>query len=90
MGAASCGQGIMSCCSVEGTRISQVEAKLVKDGKALPLKEVEIVVMDDKVTFKFKKPVRNLSGPYKIKLSNALGEDVKDFHINMQGTLAEH
>lgn len=63
---------------------------MVKDGKALPLKEVEIVVMDDKITFKFKKPVRNLSGPYKIKLSNSQGEDVKDIHINMQGTLAEH
>jgi hypothetical protein len=74
------------CCLVEGTRISQVEAKLVKDGKALPLKEVEIIVMDEKVTIKFKKPVRNLSGPYKIKLSNSQGEDSRDIKINMQGT----
>jgi hypothetical protein len=70
---------------VQGTRQSQVEAKLVKDGKALPLKEVEIIVSDDKATFKFKKPVRNLSGAYQLKLSNSQGEDVRNIKINMQG-----
>ncbi|GLH11533.1 Uncharacterized protein GBIM_16288, partial [Gryllus bimaculatus] len=69
---------------VEGNKQSQIEAKLIKDGKALPLKEVEIVVQEDKAVYKFKKPVRNLSGAYQIKISNSQGEDVKNVQINMQ------
>lgn len=57
---------------------------MIKDGKILPLKDVDVVIADDKVIFKIKKPARELSGPYQIKLSNAQGEDVKDVKINMQ------
>lgn len=71
--------------SVGGTKQSPVEAKLIKDGKVLPLKEVEVIVADDKATFKFKKPARNLSGIYQLKISNAQGEDTKNININMQG-----
>lgn len=71
--------------AVEGTRQSQVEAKLMKDGKALPLKDVEIVVGDDKITFRVKKPSHDQSGTYQIKIGNAQGEEVKDVFLNMQG-----
>ncbi|PNF43664.1 hypothetical protein B7P43_G15461, partial [Cryptotermes secundus] len=70
--------------SVGGSKQSPVEAKLIKDGKVLPLKDVEVIVADDKATFKFKKPARNLSGIYQLKISNAQGEDTKNININMQ------
>lgn len=57
----------------------------MKDGKALPLKDVEIVVLEDKIVFKVKKPARELSGPYQIRIGNGQGEAVKDLKINMQG-----
>lgn len=70
--------------TVEGTRQTPIEAKLIKDGKVLPLKEVDVVIAEDKITFKIKKPARELSGPYQIKLANGQGEDVKDVTIVMQ------
>lgn len=69
---------------VSGTRQTPVEAKLVKDGKPLPLKDVDVVVTEDKVMFRIKKPQRDQSGPYQIKLANGQGEDVKDVQITMQ------
>ncbi|XP_047102318.1 twitchin isoform X3 [Schistocerca piceifrons] len=69
---------------VEGTRQSQIEAKLLKDGKPLPLKDVDVVVAEDKIIYKIKKPARNLSGPYQIKISNSQGEAVQNVKINMQ------
>lgn len=71
--------------SVDGTKQTPIEGKLMKDGKALPLKDVEIIVFEDKVTFKVKKPARELSGPYQIRIGNGQGEAVKDLKINMQG-----
>lgn len=71
--------------TVEGTKQSQVEAKLMKDGKQLPLKDVEIIVGEDKITYKIKKPQRELSGIYQIKIGNSQGEEVKDVNIVMQG-----
>lgn len=70
---------------VEGTKQSQVEAKLMKDGKPLPLKDVEIVVGEDKITFKIKKPSHDQSGIYQVKIGNSQGEEVRDVNINMQG-----
>ncbi|KAJ8886792.1 hypothetical protein PR048_013004 [Dryococelus australis] len=70
--------------TVEGTRQTPIDAKLIKDGKALPLKDVEVIVSDDKITYKFKKPARNLSGPYQLKVSNGQGETVQNIQINMQ------
>lgn len=72
-------------CIVDGTKQSQVEAKLMKDGKPLPLKDVEIVVGEDKITYKIKKPQRESSGIYQIKIGNNQGEEVKDVNIVMQG-----
>lgn len=69
---------------VSGTKQSPVEAKLFKDGKPLPVKDVDVCIADDKVIFKIKKPSRDLSGPYQIKLSNGQGEDSKDVHIICQ------
>lgn len=57
----------------------------MKDGKPLPLKDVEIVVGEDKVTYKIKKPQRESSGIYQIKIGNNQGEEVKDVNIVMQG-----
>ena len=70
---------------VQGIRKSPVEAKLLKDGKSLGVKEVEIIVQEDKVIMKLKKTVRSSSGPYQIKLSNAQGETNKDVIFNIQG-----
>lgn len=70
--------------TVTGTRQTPIEAKLLKDGKILPNKEVEAVVEQEKVLFKIKKPTREGSGKYQIKLSNAQGEDSKDVNIVMQ------
>lgn len=75
--------------TVNGTKQSPIEAKLVKDGKPLSAKDVEVVVKDNKVIFKIKKPTRDQSGPYQIKLSNAQGEDVKDVQITMQDVPSE-
>lgn len=72
---------------VDGTKQTPIEAKLIKDGKPMPIKDVEVIVGEDKVTFKIKKPSRDQSGPYEIKLSNGQGEDVKKVKINMQGKL---
>ena len=47
-----------------------------------------MIVAEDKATFKIKKPARNLSGVYQLKISNAQGEDAKNININMQGTTA--
>ncbi|XP_073811656.1 projectin protein bent isoform X33 [Musca autumnalis] len=69
---------------VSGTKQTPVEAKLMKDGKVLPIKDVEVAITDDKVTFKIKKPTRDMSGPYQIKLSNGQGDDVKDVNIICQ------
>lgn len=70
---------------VEGTKQTPIEAKLMKDGKALPLKDVEIIVGEDKITFKIKKPQHDQSGVYQVKISNGQGEEVKDVFVNMQG-----
>lgn len=69
---------------MDGTRQTPIEGKIIKDGKPLGPKDVEVIVGEDKVTFKFKKPTRDMSGPYQIKLSNGQGEDVKDCNITMQ------
>lgn len=57
---------------------------MIKDGKALPAKEVEVIAEQEKILFKIKKPAREASGKYQIKLSNAQGEDSKDVTITMQ------
>ena len=48
-------------------------------------KDVEIIVQEDKVVMKLKKPTRSMSGPYQIKLSNAQGETIKEVPFNIQG-----
>ena len=65
-----------------------MEAKLVRDGKAVSSKDVEIVIQDDKLVMKLKKPVRANSGQYQIKMSNGQGEGNKDIMINVQGNIA--
>lgn len=47
-------------------------------------KEVEVNVMDKKVVFTIKKPSRDQSGKYTIKMSNKAGASTKDVKINMQ------
>lgn len=60
-------------------------AKLLKDGKPLSSKDVEIIVQEDKIIFNIKKPTHDLSGKYDIQLKNDQGEDTKSININMQG-----
>ena len=75
---------------IDGTRTSPVEAKIFKDGKSLLSKDVEVVVAEDRVTFKFKKPSRAQSGDYEFKFSNAKGEISQIIPINMQGKWVYH
>lgn len=75
--------------SVNGTRQSTVDAKILKDGKPLSAKDVEAIIHDDKIIFNIKKPAHSLSGKYQIKLKNDQGEDIKDLHINMQGNFIQ-
>ena len=56
----------------------------MKDGKALPLKDVEVIVGEDKITYKIKKPTRDQSGVYQLKIGNGQGEEIKDVNIVMQ------
>lgn len=56
----------------------------MKDGKVLPLKDVEVVVGEDKITYRIKKPTREQSGIYQVKISNGQGEEIKDVNIVMQ------
>lgn len=72
---------------VNGTRQSTIDAKILKDGKPLTAKDVEVIVHDDKIIFNIKKPAHALSGKYQIKLKNDQGEDIKDVNINMQGKI---
>lgn len=60
---------------------------MFKDGKAFGVKDVEIIVQEDKVVMKLKKSVRSASGPHQIKMSNAQGETTKEVFINIQGTI---
>lgn len=53
----------------------------------LQLKEVEVVVLEDRIDFKYKKPSRELSGKFTIVVKNAQGEDSRDVTINFQGKL---
>ncbi|XP_047491377.1 twitchin-like isoform X5 [Penaeus chinensis] len=70
--------------TVPGARISKVDAKLLKGGKPIPMKEVEVNIQDKKVTYTIKKPSRDQSGKYTIKMSNKAGESSKEVKINMQ------
>lgn len=47
-------------------------------------KECEVTVKDNVVVFKIKKPSRDQSGPYELKLSNGQGDDIKPVNIIMQ------
>ncbi|KAJ6635132.1 Titin [Pseudolycoriella hygida] len=69
---------------IDGKKQTPIEALLMKDGKPLPSKEVEVQVMDGKIVFTIPKPTRDHSGPYQIKLSNGQGNDVKDVKITLQ------
>lgn len=61
-----------------------MDAKLLKDGKPLSPKEVEVKVMDKKVVYTIKKPSRDQTGKYTIKMSNKAGASTKEVKINMQ------
>lgn len=69
---------------IDGTRKSPVTGKIFgPDGKALGKNDVEIVVKDDKVIIKIKKPTREMSGPYKITVENAQGSVDCPIRLNM-------
>lgn len=70
--------------TVPGARISKVDAKLLKNGKPISMKEVEVNILDKKVVYTIKKPSRDQTGKYTIKMSNKAGESTKEVHINMQ------
>ena len=69
---------------IDGTRKSPVQAKIIgPDGKQLGKSDVEIVIKDDKVIIKLKKPSREMSGPYKVTIENAQGSVESPIKLNM-------
>lgn len=69
---------------IDGTRKSPVQAKIVgPDGKQLGKGDAEIIIRDDKVIIKLKKPSRDMSGPYKITIENAQGSVESPVRLNM-------
>lgn len=69
---------------IDGTRKSPVQAKIVgPDGKPLGKSDCEIIVKDDKVIIKLKKPTRAMSGPYKVTIENAQGSVESPIKINL-------
>lgn len=69
---------------IDGTRKSPVQAKILgPDGKPLGKSDCEIVVKDDKVIIKIKKPSRAMSGPYKVTIENAQGSVESPIKLNM-------
>lgn len=62
-----------------------MEAKLYKDGKPLNVpKDVEVSVQEKCVVYTIKKPTRDQTGKFTLKMTNAAGTGTKDVHINMQ------
>ena len=70
--------------SVSGPRLSKVDAKLLKNGKPLQLKEVDVTVRDKEVHYLLKKPSRDQTGKFTVRMQNAAGQSNKDININMQ------
>lgn len=69
---------------IDGTRKSPVQAKIVgPDGKVLGKNDAEIIIKDDKVIIKLKKPSRGMSGPYKVTIENAQGAVECPMKLNM-------
>ena len=68
---------------VPGTRVSDVAAKLLRNGQPVNPKDIEIQVKPDKVILYIKKPLREQTDKYQFKLSNDEGETVKDLNINI-------
>ena len=70
---------------VQGTRTSDVLAKLTKNGLPVSPKDVDIAIKEDKVVITFKKPGREDSGKYDFSLSNSQGETKIPLNINFVG-----
>lgn len=69
---------------IDGTRKSPVQAKILgPDGKLLGKNDAEIIIKDDKVIIKLKKPTRAMSGPYKVTIENAQGSVESPIALNM-------
>lgn len=69
---------------IDGTRKSPVHAKIVgPDGKLLGKSDAEIIIKDDKVIIKLKKPTREMSGPYKVTIENGQGFVESPIKLNM-------
>lgn len=69
---------------IDGTRKSPVLAKIVgPDGKTLGKNDAEIIIKDDRVIIKLKKPSRAMSGPYKVTIENAQGAVESPIKLNM-------
>lgn len=71
--------------SVPGTKVSDITSKLLRNGKPVMAKDIEVVVKSDKVVITFKKPPREASGDYELCLGNATGEDKMKLNFNFIG-----
>lgn len=72
--------------TVQGTRQSPVDAKILCNGQPVGKDKVEITVKDDKVIVKFKDPQRaDCSDNYEFVLENAKGKQASKFKLDVQG-----
>ncbi|UYV79450.1 unc-22 [Cordylochernes scorpioides] len=67
---------------VNGTRTTDVTAKLKRNGQPVPMKDCEIKILNDKVIIIMKRPSRELSGKYDFVIGNSQGEAVEPINFN--------
>ncbi|GBN75720.1 Twitchin [Araneus ventricosus] len=68
--------------AIPGTKVSDITSKLLRNGKPIMAKDIEVVVKNDKVVITFRKPPREASGDYELCLGNATGEDKMKLNFN--------
>lgn len=70
---------------VPGTRTSDVVAKLLRNGKPVLSKDVDVAIRQDKIVLTFKRTTRDNADQYQILIGNAEGDAKKDININFIG-----
>lgn len=72
---------------VPGTKVSDINGKLLRNGKSVVGKDIEFSVRADKVVIIFRKPPRESSGEYELCLNNATGADKMKINMNFCGNV---
>ncbi|KAG1651275.1 Twitchin [Nymphon striatum] len=67
---------------VTGFKTSDVKVQLLRNGKPVNSKDVELEMKEKSVRIKFKKPTRETADKYEFKMSNEQGEDKLVLDVN--------